>query len=115
MKTLRTLHIPEIEKKAIRLFSTEIKKKLGKQILEFKLYGSKVRGNWNKDSDIDIYLVVKKNSRRKRDIIFGAAEKIFWKYNVDLTPVVWTEYERKINLQLRSPYFESVAKEGIKI
>ncbi len=115
MKKLKDLNIPKIEKKAIRAFSREVKQKLGKQLLELKLYGSKVRGDWRKESDIDIYLVVKKYSERKNSIVLSAADKVFWKYNVDVTPVTWTEYERKRNMQMGSPYFNSVLKEGMSL
>lgn len=115
MKKFKDLNIPEREKKAIRVFSREVKQKLGKQLLEMKLYGSKARGDWHKESDIDIYLVIKKYSERKNSIVLNAADKVFWKYDVDLTPVTWTEYERKRNIQMGSPYFKSILKEGMSL
>jgi len=49
-----------IEKKVIKAFIKELKEKLGNEIINIRIFGSKVRGDFEKDSDIDIFIVVKK-------------------------------------------------------
>jgi len=115
MKSLRTLNIPEIEKTAIRSFSRRVKKSLGKQLVDIKLYGSKAREKYRKNSDIDIFLLLKKKSYAKTSKVSQAEVDVFDKYDVLLSTVVFDLFEAKINKQLRSPYFESIEKEGIKI
>ena len=44
----------QIEKKVIKSFVKELKEKLGNEIITIRLFGSKVRGDFEKDSDIDI-------------------------------------------------------------
>lgn len=115
MKSLRQLNIPEIEKTAIRFFSRKIKKSLGSQLVDVKLYGSKAREKYRKNSDIDIFILIKKNSYIKSSKVSQAEMDVFEKYDIILSPVIFDLFEEKINKQLRSPYFESVNREGIKI
>ncbi len=115
MKTLAQLNIPEKEKTAIRSFSRRVKKSIGKQIVDIKLYGSKARGKYRKNSDIDIFILLKKNSYKKSSKIAQVEVDVFEKYDVVLSPVIFDQFEEKINKQLRSPYFESVNREGINI
>ena len=44
---------------AINSFVKELKEKLGDEIVSIRLFGSKVRGNFCKDSDIDIFVLIK--------------------------------------------------------
>ena len=115
MKSLRTLHIPEVEKTAIRSFSRRVRKLLGKQLVDIKLYGSKAREQYRKNSDIDIFVLLRKKSYAKSSKISKASVDVFDKYDILLSTVVFDLFEEKINKQLRSPYFESIEKEGIKI
>lgn len=115
MKSLSTLNIPEIEKKAIRSFSRRVKKALGTQLVDIKLYGSKAREKYGKESDIDIFVLVKKKSYAKRSKVAQASADVYNRYHISLSSVLFDVFEEKINKQLRSPYFESIDKEGIKI
>ena len=115
MKSLRQLNIPTIEKTAIRSFSRRVKKSLGNQLVDIKLYGSKARAKYRKNSDIDIFILIKKNSYAKSSKVSQAEVDVFEKYDIILSPVIFDLFEEKINKQLRSPYFESVNREGINI
>jgi len=47
------------EKQAVHQFGLGVKTLLRDNLLQFKLFGSKVRGDFAKDSDVDILLVIK--------------------------------------------------------
>ncbi|MDI6738499.1 MAG: nucleotidyltransferase domain-containing protein, partial [Nanoarchaeota archaeon] len=52
-------YLTKKERKALEEFSFRLKDFLGKNLVFVKLFGSKVRGDFNKDSDIDILLILR--------------------------------------------------------
>lgn len=84
-------------------------------MLSIKLFGSKVSGDYHKDSDIDIYVIVKKKTIKVHDNIAEIDADVYDKYEVFLSPVVYSEYEEQKNLEMHSFFFEAVQKEGIPL
>jgi predicted nucleotidyltransferase len=101
-----------IEKKVIKAFAKELKEKLGNEIITIRIFGSKVRGDFEKDSDIDIFILVKRK-RDIRDKISDIAADYFFQFNVPLAPVVYSLLEYEKNKELGSFFFEQVEKEGV--
>jgi predicted nucleotidyltransferase len=101
-----------IEKKVIKAFVKELKEKLGNEIITIRIFGSKVRGDFEKDSDIDIFILVKRK-RDIRDKISDIAANYFFQFNVPLAPVVYSLLEYEKNKELGSFFFEQVEKEGV--
>jgi predicted nucleotidyltransferase len=101
-----------IEKKVIKAFVKELKEKLGNEIITIRIFGSKVRGDFEKDSDIDIFILVKRK-RDIRDKISDIAADYFFQFNVPLAPVVYSLLEYEKNKELGSFFFEQVEKEGV--
>ena len=112
-KLLRNLHLPNKEKKAVREFSKRLRDKLGSRLVTVLLYGSKARGDYKADSDIDLFVLVKKDSLSTSRMITRITCQIDEEFDVDLTPLVWSLYEQGRNLEMGSPYFVSVYREGI--
>jgi predicted nucleotidyltransferase len=103
-----------IERKAIKAFVKELKEKLGNEIIAIRILGSKVRGDFEKDSDIDIFILVSRKGDI-RDKISDMAAEYFLEYNVPLAPVVYSLFEYERNKELGSFFFEKVEKEGIAL
>ena len=103
-----------IERKVIKAFVKELKEKLGNEIITIRIFGSKVRGDFEKDSDIDIFILVKRKGD-VRDEISDIAAEYFFKYNVPLAPVVYSLLEYEKNKELGSFFFEQVEKEGVAL
>lgn len=101
------------EKKAITSFVKALKEKLGNEILTIRLFGSKVRGDFKEDSDIDIFILVKERTQKVSDIL--SEIEVDWdiKYNVPISTVLYSLYEYQKNKELKSFFFENVEKEGI--
>jgi predicted nucleotidyltransferase len=64
------------EWQAVQKLLSQIKAAYGKQIRQAMLFGSKARGNASKDSDIDILLLIEKETWELRDEIVGIAADI---------------------------------------
>ncbi|MBI4810396.1 MAG: nucleotidyltransferase domain-containing protein [Ignavibacteriales bacterium] len=115
MKKLSQLKLNPLERKAISAFSRRLKKSLGKQLVTVQLFGSKARGNSKKSSDVDIYIIVKEKSLKILDKVSEIDADVWDEFDVLLSPVVYSVYEEKKNLEMHSFFFEAVQKEGIPI
>ena len=58
------------EKRAIEEFTKRLKTELGSKLLKMRLFGSKARGEFSKDSDIDILLILAVRRALTRSSIF---------------------------------------------
>lgn len=115
MKSFSKIKLKPQERTAIEVFSRRVKKALGKQLVTIKLFGSKARGDSKKYSDIDIYIIVKEKSLKIIDKISEIDVDIWDKFDVLLSPVVYTVFEETRNLEMHSFFFEAVQKEGIPL
>lgn len=108
-------YLTKIEKKALQEFKKKITQKLAGEILDLKLFGSKIRGDYKKTSDIDILVVLKHPDRKSRDIIYQAATDLLLKYNLDLSVKIFSKKEYQQRLKLQIPFFLIIEKEGISL
>ena len=62
-----TTYLNTNEKKGLELFTSKVKKLLRGNLISIRLFGSKIRGDFTEESDIDLLLVLKENifSRNK--------------------------------------------------
>ena len=97
----------------MREFSKRLRDKLGSRLVTVLLYGSKARGDYKADSDTDLFVLVKKDSLSTSRMITRITCQIDEAFDVSLTPIVWSLYEQGRNLEMGSPYFVSVYREGI--
>ena len=102
------------EKNVVTSFVKELKKKVGDDIIAIRLFGSKVRGDFEKDSDIDIFVLVKRKEET-RDKISDIAADYVYEYNVPLAPVIYSVFEYEKNRELGSFFFEQVEREGVSL
>lgn len=102
------------EKKVVTSFVKELKKKVGKDIVSIRLFGSKVRGNSGKNSDIDIFVLLKRKGEA-RERISDIAADYFYEYDIPLAPVVYSLFEYEKNRELGSFFFEQVEQEGVAL
>ncbi|MDI6752510.1 MAG: nucleotidyltransferase domain-containing protein [bacterium] len=109
-KTL--VYLNKKEKRVMMSFVKELREKLSGKVVSIRLFGSKVRGDFTKDSDIDIFVLVKKRKGIK-DKVRDIAADYFFDTNIPLAPVVYNLSEYKRNKELGSFFFESVEREGI--
>jgi predicted nucleotidyltransferase len=115
MKRLAHIKLRPDERRAINAFSRRLKKTLGKQLVSVLLFGSKVRSDFHKDSDIDLYILVKRKTIRISDRVASITADILDDYDVLLSPVMYDLHEEHINMRMKSFFFEAVKSEGIPL
>ena len=100
------------EKEVVKAFIKDLRRQLGDYIIKVQVFGSKIRGDFEEYSDIDIFILVKDN-KDIRDKISDISAEYFFKYEIPLSPVVYSLSEYKKNKELGSFFFEEIEKEGI--
>ena len=98
---------------AINSFVKELKEKLGDEIVSIRLFGSKARGDFHEESDIDIFILLKEKKKPVIEELDEIAANYVLHYDLPLSPVVYDIFEYKQNKELGSFFFENVEGEGI--
>lgn len=105
----------EYEKKAVREFSLLLRKEIGEDLVEVKIFGSKARGEDSSESDIDILIILKQSDKKKRDIIADLSFEIGLKYDLFLSTVVYEEDLFYSPLSKETLFYQNVQKDGILV
>ena len=101
------------ETKVVGSFVSELKEKLGDEILSVRLFGSKARGDFYEGSDIDIFILVKEKAPDIRHKLAEITTNYDVEYGLPLSPVLYDLFEYEKNKELGSFFFENVEREGI--
>lgn len=106
-------YLSETERKAVSSFVKQLEENLGDHIVDIRLFGSKVRGDFRKDSDIDIFILVKERSSDIEDMVSEIEVNHDIDYGLPLSTVLYSLFEYQKNKELGSFFFENVEKEGV--
>jgi len=80
-------------------------------VLRVVFFGSRRRGDFRQDSDLDILVILKDLSSRDRTI--SVLHDLEMEYDVPISPVIYTEREYGINVKMKSGFFLNVEREGL--
>jgi len=101
------------ERKLVSSFVKELEENLGDYILNIRLFGSKVRGDFHRGSDIDIFVLVEERTSDIEDMVSEIEVNHDIEYGLPLSTVLYGLFEYEKNKELGSFFFESVEKEGV--
>ena len=101
------------EKRAVKEFAKKLKNELGDNLLNIRLFGSKVRHVFTRDSDIDILIILAEKNSEYIDKIVDILVDIQLEYDANISPVIYTEYEYTMNRDMGTLFVENVEKEGV--
>lgn len=102
-------------RKAIEEFSQKLKQRFGKNLLQIKIFGSVAREKETPASDIDVFLLFNKISFAEKHEISQIAFDIDLKYDVFLSPVIFTLKQYNNRLFKASAFSRNLEKEGIAV
>lgn len=99
----------------------EIAKKLKERLsvivplIDFRVYGSRARGNAAEYSDMDVFIEVEKLDRALEDNIYDIAWEIGFENDVFISPMIFTRYEIEESPLRVSPIVKNISEEGVRI
>lgn len=115
MNKIKTLNLPSKEISALLDFKKIIQKEFENEVKEIRLFGSKARRNWKKDSDVDVLIVLKNVTEARLNFIYDTVMFLCGKYSVYLSVKVFSKKEFKYYQSIPTRFVQNVLSEGIKI
>ena len=103
------------EHQGVQFFVGKVKELLGEKLLELRLFGSKVRGDFDEESDIDILVVIDSNDWKLKDKVCDIAADADVEYGCNISPVIYTREEHERNKYFRTLFIQEVERDGILI
>ena len=95
----------------------ELKRRLSEiiPILDFRVFGSRARGDADEYSDMDIFLEVEKIDKQTREKIGEIIWEVGFENFLVISPLIFTKEEIE-NTPLRSsPIVKNISEEGVRI
>ncbi len=86
-----------------------------KRILKIIAYGSRVRGDFREDSDLDVLVVVDKKDREIKEKIIDIFYEYELKEEIPFSPLIFSLEEFLINEKIGSPFIKNIKDEGVVI
>lgn len=103
------------ERKIVEEFKRRIEDRFPGEILKVMIFGSKVRGDATKESDIDIVVITLSDNWQKvdeiREVGYELDEEINYKLSIQVIPESHISYLRQNNFQ----FVGNIESEGITI
>ena len=115
VKTRSALKLSPKERKAVREFIRMVRVAYGDKIQRAALFGSKVRGDFTKYSDVDILLIVEDDSWAFRKAIISIDSDVELKYDVLLDIRVISEERWQYMKNIQAGLYQNITRDAVPI
>ena len=97
--------------------ASELKRRLAEavELIDFKIYGSKARGDDDVFSDLDVFIEVASLDRKTNDLISEIAWEVSLENSIVISPLVFTRDEIENSPLRESPIVININEEGIRL
>ncbi len=102
-------------KKLIRDYINAVKIKLHREIISIFIFGSRVKNNYNKDSDLDILFITKCRNFTIRKILSEIASDFSIKSGIYISPIIESKDTWFLNKKYHTAFYNEIIKYGKKI
>jgi predicted nucleotidyltransferase len=108
-------YLADNEQAALREFLTKLHEQHGSEVVLVSLFGSKVRGDFDEESDIDVLLVVEnRNSQLWEDIVEIETE-LMLKYSAVISSLIMGRDNYEWHLRHHAPLYRNIEREGVEL
>lgn len=100
-----------------RDIAVELKRRLAEKVdlIDFKIFGSRARGDESEYSDLDVFLEVEHVTKQLKEEILDTVWEVGFEHGLVISPLIFTKDEI-VNSPLRSsPIVKSIMEEGVTI
>ena len=112
------MKIGQLNKKetlAVKEFCGKMKILLKQNLVNIRLFGSKARGDFRKESDIDILLILKKKSWDLIDKIYDVVIDVEIEHNSQISLKIYSEAEFNRIKDYETFFYKNITKEGVSL
>ena len=114
-KSLGTIHLPAEEKAALNYFKKELLKRLGGEVIEIRLFGSKARGDWREYSDTDVLVVLRIGNRKTQSVVMDISTEVLIKFGVNISPHIYSQRRLRYLESVPTVFFQVIKSDAIKL
>jgi predicted nucleotidyltransferase len=95
----------------------ELKKRLSEvvELIDFRVFGSRARGEADEYSDMDVFLEVKSLNREVEDRILDIVWEVGFENSIFISPLIFTRYEIEKSPLKASPIVKNIEEEGVRV
>ena len=115
MSTATLAHLQPIEQQALTEFAQQLQEQFKGLIRSTMLFGSKARGDSTPDSDLDVLIVVNSDDWRLHKQISYLTADICLKYDLELSPRIWSESHFREMAQIESSLYQNIRRGGVSL
>jgi len=101
------------EKRALKVLKEELCKRF--KIIDFRIFGSRARGDNTPESDIDVMIEIGESNSQIESKIDDIVFEINLKYDTFFSLVIFSEKEIVEGPLSESPLFKIIQKEGVTV
>ena len=109
----RLKHLTDKEKVAVQRFETAVRDILSHNLILLEVFGSKARGDYKSESDIDVFVLVKKFNPDVMEKIAAISSEISIEQGILISAVVLSESEYNNNRDANTLFVQEIDKDGI--
>jgi predicted nucleotidyltransferase len=108
-------HLQSNEKEAVTAVTAQFSEALGDNITELYLFGSKARGDFDTDSDIDLLVVARRLDAESRWQVRATAANCSLEYDVLFNTHLYDKASWDAIVQYRDTLWREVERDGISL
>ncbi len=100
-----------------REIARELKQRLSQvvTVLDFRVFGSRARGDADEYSDMDVYIKVDRLDKGLKEKVRQIAWEIGFDHLIHISPLIFTRAEIEDSPLRASPIIESISEEGVAV
>ncbi|MEK6743063.1 MAG: nucleotidyltransferase domain-containing protein [Nitrospirota bacterium] len=100
-----------------RAIAEQLKKRLSGivQLVDFKVFGSRARGDADEYSDLDVFIEVETIDAALQEAVSEAVWEVGYQNYTVISPLIFTRHELERSPLRVSPIVRSIAEEGVAV
>jgi predicted nucleotidyltransferase len=108
-------YLADHEQAALEEFLTKLREQHGSEVVLVSLFGSKVRGDFDEESDIDVLLVVEDRTSQLWEDIVEIETDLMLKYDSVISSLIMGQDNYEWHRRYKAPLYRNIERDGIDL